>query len=117
MASTSQPQETGKLGTAWWMVAVLFSLYVFSWLDRLILSILLEDIKAEFQFSDTQIGLITGLAFTLFYVIFSIPLGWVADKTNRNKTVHHRTQHIFTTDHSPIKQRKTWNNHRQHQRR
>lgn len=51
--------------------------------DRLILSILLEDIKHDFALSDTQIGLITGLAFTALYITFSIPIAWLADRTNR----------------------------------
>ena len=55
--------------------------------DRLILSILLEDIKHAFTLSDTQIGLITGLAFTVFYVIFGIPIAWLADRTNRRTII------------------------------
>jgi predicted MFS family arabinose efflux permease len=54
--------------------------------DRLILSILLEDIKKAFALTDTEIGLITGLAFTAFYVIFGIPIAWLADRKNR-KTI------------------------------
>jgi predicted MFS family arabinose efflux permease len=54
--------------------------------DRLILSILLEDIKKAFTLSDTQIGLITGLAFTAFYIICGIPIAWLADRKNR-KTI------------------------------
>ena len=59
---------------------------MFNIADRLILSILLEDIKKDFLFTDTQIGLITGIAFTLFYVIFGIPIAWLADRKNR-KTI------------------------------
>ncbi len=55
--------------------------------DRLILSILLEDIKHDFALSDTQIGLITGLAFTALYITFSIPIAWLADRTNRAKII------------------------------
>lgn len=55
--------------------------------DRLILSILLEDIKKAFTLSDTQIGLITGLAFTAFYVTFGIPIAWLADRKNRKTIV------------------------------
>ncbi len=70
----------------YYVLAMLTLTSMFSIVDRLILSILLQDIKTEFAFTDTQIGLITGLAFTLFYVIFSIPLGWIADRKNR-KTI------------------------------
>ncbi len=55
--------------------------------DRLILSILLEDIKKAFTLTDTQIGLLTGLAFTAFYVTFSIPIAWLADRKNRKTIV------------------------------
>lgn len=55
--------------------------------DRLILSILLEDIKADFGFSDTEIGLITGLAFTAFYVVFGIPIAWLADRRSRRTII------------------------------
>ena len=71
----------------YYVLGILTITSMFSIVDRLILSILLEDIKAEFQFNDTQIGLISGLAFTFFYVIFSVPLGWVADTRNRKTLI------------------------------
>ena len=52
-------------------------------MDRLILSILLEDIKAEFTFTDTQLGVLAGLAFALFYALMSIPIARWADISNR----------------------------------
>ncbi|GEO01273.1 MFS transporter [Novosphingobium sediminis] len=51
--------------------------------DRLILSIMLEDIKHAFTLSDTEIGLITGFAFTLLYVVCGLPLAWLADRMSR----------------------------------
>lgn len=51
--------------------------------DRLIMSILMEDIKADFQLSDTQIGLLVGLAFALFYALMSFPIARWADIGNR----------------------------------
>ncbi len=51
--------------------------------DRLILSIMIEDIKHAFALSDTQIGLITGFAFTALYVICGLPLAWLADRKSR----------------------------------
>ncbi len=55
--------------------------------DRLIMSILLEDIKAEFTMSDTQLGLLAGLAFTLFYATMGIPIARLADRKNRKNIV------------------------------
>jgi predicted MFS family arabinose efflux permease len=71
----------------YYILAILTITSMFSIVDRLILSILLEDIKAEFRFNDTQIGLVSGIAFTFFYVLFSVPLGWVADTTNRKTLI------------------------------
>jgi predicted MFS family arabinose efflux permease len=51
--------------------------------DRLIMSILLEDIKSEFLMTDTQLGLLAGLAFALFYALMGIPIARLADVTNR----------------------------------
>lgn len=55
--------------------------------DRLIMSILLEDIKAEFTMTDTQLGLLAGLAFALFYATMSIPIARFADKNNRKNVL------------------------------
>jgi predicted MFS family arabinose efflux permease len=51
--------------------------------DRLIMSILMEGIKADFHLSDTQVGLLVGLAFALFYAVMSIPIARWADIGNR----------------------------------
>jgi len=56
---------------------------VFNFLDRQILSILLEPIREEFGLTDTQIGLMSGFAFSLFYSLFSIPLARFADRHSR----------------------------------
>ena len=56
--------------------------------DRLVVSILLEDIKAEFALSDAQIGILAGLAFSLFYAFMGIPIARFADKTNRKNVTN-----------------------------
>ncbi|PNP98156.1 MFS transporter [Sphingobium sp. SA916] len=71
------------LGSAWWMVAVLFGLYVLSWVDRLIVSMLVTPIKAHLLLSDVQISMITSTSFAIFYAIFGLPLGWAADRFSR----------------------------------
>lgn len=60
---------------------------MFSIADRLVLSILLEDIKAEFSLSDTELGLLTGLAFAAFYVLAGFPIARLADRSNRKNIV------------------------------
>lgn len=71
----------------YYVIAILTLGGILNIADRLILSILLEDIKAEFAFTDTQIGLITGLAFTVFYVTFGVPIAWLADRKSRKTIV------------------------------
>lgn len=71
----------------YYVLAILTLSGVLNIADRLILSILLEDIKKAFTLNDTQIGLITGLAFTAFYVTFGIPIAWLADRKNRKTIV------------------------------
>jgi len=80
-AQTSTPPVVGW--RSWWMVAVLFGLYVFSWLDRLIISMLVEPIKADLALSDFQMSLLLGPAFALSYAIFGLPLGWAVDRWPR----------------------------------
>ncbi|MET0268783.1 MAG: MFS transporter [Sphingomonas sp.] len=77
------PTEPAGGATAWWMVAVLFLTYAFSWLDRLILSMLVTPIKADLLLSDVQVSMITSTAFAIFYALFGLPLGWAADRYSR----------------------------------
>lgn len=72
---------------AWFVLGVLCFVYVLNFLDRQLLSILAKPIQDELNISDGQIGLITGLYFALFYCTISIPVGWLADRTNRVKLV------------------------------
>ncbi|MDZ4321216.1 MAG: MFS transporter, partial [Phenylobacterium sp.] len=68
---------------AWFVLAVLCFVYVLNFLDRQLLSILAKPIQDELGVSDGQLGLISGLYFALFYCLISIPVGWLADRTNR----------------------------------
>jgi MFS family permease len=65
---------------------ILMVVYVFNFIDRQILNILQEPIKADLGLSDTQLGALTGLSFALIYCIAGIPVARLADATNR-KTV------------------------------
>lgn len=66
-----------------YLVGVLLLIYAMNLMDRLTLSILLQDIKGELQLSDTQLGFLSGLAFALFYAGVGIPLARWADRGNR----------------------------------
>jgi MFS family permease len=70
-------------GYAWYVVVVLTIAYVFSFLDRQILSLLVEPIRADLNISDTQMGMLQGLAFGIFYTVLGIPLGRLADRRSR----------------------------------
>ena len=64
-------------------LAILTVTYVFNFVDRQLLAILLEPIKNEFGVSDTAMGLLYGLAFALFYATLAIPIARLADRSNR----------------------------------
>ena len=68
---------------AWYVVAVLFIAYVFSFIDRQILSLLVEPIKADLGISDTRMSLLLGLSFALFYTVLGIPIARLADAKSR----------------------------------
>ncbi|WP_419710435.1 spinster family MFS transporter [Pseudomonas sp. NFX224] len=66
---------------------LLFLVSAVSLIDRQIMGIVIEPIKAEFDVSDTQIGLLTGLGFSLVYCLFAIPMGRLADRANRRDLI------------------------------
>ena len=68
-------------------LGVLTLVYFFNFVDRQVLAILLEDIKLEFSLSDTELGLLSGLAFVLFYSTLGIPIARLADRANRVKII------------------------------
>jgi len=68
---------------AWYVVAVLLLAYTLSFIDRMILSLLVGPIKADLGISDTQMSLLMGFAFAIFYSGLGIPLGWLADRRAR----------------------------------
>ena len=68
---------------AWLVLAILCFVYVLNFLDRQLLSILAKPIQDDLGVTDGQLGLIGGLYFALFYCILAIPVGWLADRTNR----------------------------------
>ena len=70
---------------AWYALGVMVVVYVLNFIDRQILSILAEDIKADLSLNDTQLGYLYGTAFALFYALFGIPLGRLADSWYRGK--------------------------------
>ncbi len=70
-----------------YVLGVLVVVYTFNFIDRQILSILLEPIKLELELSDSQLGLLTGFAFALFYATLGIPIARYADRGNRRNLI------------------------------
>lgn len=64
-------------------LTILTLIYVFNFMDRQILGVLAEPIKRDLGLSDSQLGLLTGFMFALFYTSFGVPVAWLADRTRR----------------------------------
>jgi MFS family permease len=75
------------LGARRYALAILAIVYMFNFIDRQILAILLPSIKEEFQVSDAVLGLLAGSAFGLFYVVLGVPIARLADRTNRRNLI------------------------------
>ncbi|MCC2602393.1 MFS transporter [Sphingopyxis yananensis] len=84
----------GKAGTEkgagwrnWLIAALLAACYTLSYIDRQIISLLIEPIKRSLELTDTQFGLMQGVSFSFFYVAASLPLAWLADRTRRSRLI------------------------------
>jgi MFS family permease len=71
----------------YFVLGVLLLVYILNYLDRQLVSILAEPIKKDLGLSDTQLGLVTGFMFALFYTTFGVPVAWLADRTRRTTIV------------------------------
>ncbi|MBX7494183.1 MFS transporter [Qipengyuania sp. 1NDW9] len=76
-------EETKVPAYSWYALSILVVVYVLNFVDRNIISILAEDIKADLGLRDDQIGFLYGTAFGVFYALFGIPLGKLADSWHR----------------------------------
>jgi MFS family permease len=90
-ASTSATQPAAareaRFGFAWYVVIILTACYTLSFIDRQILSLLVGPIKRDLGISDTRVGLLQGLAFSLFYTFIGLPLGRIADTRSRRNFI------------------------------
>lgn len=68
---------------SWYVLGVLVVVYILNFIDRQILSILAVDIKRDLQLTDGQLGFLGGAAFAVFYALFGVPLGRLADRWHR----------------------------------
>lgn len=77
----TSPREA--TGYSWYVLTVLVVVYILNFIDRQIVSILAVDIKADLGLTDSDMGFLGGAAFAVFYALFGIPLGRLADNWNR----------------------------------
>lgn len=82
-AGDASGREPVARGTARYALGILLVVYVFNFIDRSILAILLEPIKETFDISDVYLGFLSGPAFAVFYTVVGIPLARWADRGNR----------------------------------
>lgn len=87
MSSDPLPEGAPSRGYANYLLVVLVLVYVFNFLDRQIVSILAERIKADIGATDAQMGFLYGTAFAVFYALFGIPLGRLADMWDRRRLI------------------------------
>ena len=76
-----------NLRYSYYVVLLLMLTYILSFLDRVLISLLAEPIRAEFDLGDTEIGLLVGFGFVLFYTILGLPFGAAADRFNRRNLI------------------------------
>jgi MFS family permease len=79
----SEPASSGSNWRAWYVVILLLGVYINSFLDRTILTLLVGPIRATTGFSDSQVGFLMGPAFAIFYTVAGLPLGFLADRVSR----------------------------------
>ena len=87
MANEAQQNPYTSMSARYYAVGLLTVVYTFNFIDRQLLSILQESIKADLLLSDQQLGLLTGIAFAMFYVTAGIPIARWADRSNRRNIV------------------------------
>ena len=86
---TKSSTKTGveHLGSAWYTVAILVVAFALSFVDRMILALLVDPIRADLGLSDTQIGLLQGFAFAIFYVVAGLAIARLADRHSRRTII------------------------------
>jgi MFS family permease len=85
VSSDSSPYPSSF--AAWYSVAILMLMYIFSFIDRTTISLLVEPMKRDLHISDTQIGMLQGLAFALLYTFLGLPIARLSDRHSRRAII------------------------------
>ncbi len=83
MAAARAEEAAPVPAYSWYVLSVLVVVYILNFIDRQIVSILAVDIKADLGLTDSDMGFLGGAAFAVFYALFGIPLGRLADNWHR----------------------------------
>ncbi len=86
-AATHAQNATHPASRRWIAVCLFLCAYIFSYLDRQVLSLLIGPVRATFHVSDTQFGLLNGLAFALFYATLGLPISALSDRAPRQMVI------------------------------
>ena len=87
VAASSESSSYPSAFAAWYSVAVLMLLYIFSFIDRTTISLIVEPMKRDLHISDTQIGMLQGLAFALLYTFLGLPIARLSDRHSRRAII------------------------------
>jgi MFS family permease len=79
--------HAARLRAGWFAVAILMVAYAISFVDRQIVNLLVEPLKRDLDIIDSQVGLLQGVGFGIFYTLLGLPLGWLADRTHRVRLI------------------------------
>ncbi len=87
VTEVTHQREQSASGYAWYALSLLTLVYVFNYLDRTLIYILLPAIKKEMAFSDLQLALLGSTSFVIFFTVLGIPFGRLADKAVRKNMI------------------------------
>jgi len=85
MSTFFQANKNGRY--AWYVAGLLSLAHLVSFLDRFVMGLVLVPVKLEFGLSDTQLGLLHGTGFVILYTLAALPLGRLADRSNRRNLI------------------------------
>jgi MFS family permease len=87
--SVAKPADLSQISSlrVWIIVGLLTTAYLLSFVDRQILALMIEPIKHDLQIDDLRFSFLTGLAFSVFFAVAGVPLGWASDTFARNRVI------------------------------